>query len=151
MVLRPDTRRIAGIRLDSTPLNVMIREFRAAFPKEVALCLRGTLADTTVEGGQRWGIVTITGVSRAQSDSSDVYHVFFPARPRTGCADAPDLVGAAHDHTTLGHACTHSYPDAEVLFTDPRLLFTLVFCTNGWTEALYQDGRRVPARWAPEP
>jgi hypothetical protein len=150
MVLRPDTRRIIEVQLDSTQLAAMVTEFRGAFPKEVALCLRGTLVDTTVHG-QRWGVVRITGVGRAQSDSSDVYHVFFPAHPRTGCADAPDLVGAAHDHTQPGYVCTHSYPDAEVLFTDPRLLFTLVFCSDGWTEALYQDGRRVPTRWASEP
>lgn len=147
MVSRPDTRLIGQILIDSSAGRAMTDRFRAAFPREAAICLTGTVRDTTVEG-ESYLVARITGATAAVSDSADEYHVYF-SKPRTGCADAPDLIGAAHDHTSLGYACTHSYPDANVLFVDPRLLFTLVFCGDGNSEALLQDGRRIAARWAP--
>jgi hypothetical protein len=148
MVPRPDTRQIAQVTLDSGVLASMVEQFRAAFPNEAALCLTGTVRGTVAEG-EHWLIVQITGATPAESDSADAYHVYF-SKPRTGCADAAGLIGAAHDHTQSGYVCTHSVPDANVLFADPRLLFTLVFCGDGFTEALFQDGRRLTVRWCGE-
>jgi len=148
LVLRPDTRAIVSLHIDSLALSAMVAVFRAAYPNEAALCLVGTVRYTVIAESRQLA-VRVTGAIPAQSDSADPYHVFFPAAPRTGCASVSGLIGAAHDHTSLGHACTHSYPDADVLFGDPRLLFTLVFCADGMSEVLYQDGRRVSARWAP--
>jgi len=145
MVPRPDTRQIAQITLDSGVMALIVEQFRAAFPNEAAICLTGAVRDTAVEG-ERWLVVQVTGATPAASDSADEYHVYF-STPQTGCADAPGLIGAAHDHTQIGYVCTHSYPDANVLFADPRLLFTLVFCGDGNSEALFQDGRRLIARW----
>jgi hypothetical protein len=147
MVPRPDTRQIAQVTLDSGVLASMVEQFRAAFPNEAALCLTGAVRDTVVEG-ERWLVVQVTGSTLAESDSADEYRVYF-STPRTGCADAPGLIGAAHDHTQIRYVCTHSDPDANVLFADTRLLFALVFCGDGNSEALFQDGRRLPARWRP--
>jgi hypothetical protein len=149
MVARPDTRRVVQVTLDSAVMAAVMDVFHAAYPREGAVCLTGIVRDTVVDA-QSWLAVQVTGATAARSDSADEYHVYFSGNPRTGCETQPGLVGAAHDHVISGYACTHSYPDANVLFVDPRLLFTLVFCSDGTSEALYQDGRRVTARWAPE-
>jgi hypothetical protein len=113
------------------------------------MCLMGTMGDTTFEGESR-RVIHVTRATPALADSADQYHVYFPLSPRSGCAVAY-LVGVAHDHTQRGFQCTHSDPDANVLFNDPRLLVSLVFCGDGESEALFQDGRRLRARWTPEP
>jgi len=148
LVPRPDTRRIVAVQIDSTAMSILLRNFRGAFPNEVALCLTGSVSDTTFDGESR-RVIHVTGAIHALADSADSYHVYFPLSPRTGCAVA-HLVGAAHDHTQGGFPCTHSDPDANVLFNDPRLLVSLVFCGDGESEGLFQDGRRLRARWAPE-
>lgn len=146
LTLRPDTRRIAAVQIDSATMAVILGTFRTAFPKEAALCLLGVVRDTTLDLNP-WLVVRVTSAIPAQADSADAYHVFF-SKPPSGC-ERPGLVGAAHDHTVPTTTCTHSYSDANLVFADRRLLFSVVFCSDGWAESLYQDGRRVLARWTP--
>lgn len=150
LVLRPDTRSVGTIVLDSAALHGTLDVLQAALPNEGAVCLYGELGDTTLYGEPRLAL-RIRRAMRAQADSVDRLHVFFPEQPRTGCLPG-GLVGAAHSHPYAGEPgpCTHSDPDARVLFTDPRLLATLVFCGDGRGEVLLQDGRRWPMRWRPE-
>jgi hypothetical protein len=147
LVPRTDTRAIGYVRLTSEAIVAMAERFRAAFPKEAALCLSGSVRDTVVSG-DRWLIVEVAGVSVAQADSSDEFHVFFPRLPRTGCAGP--ILAIAHDHlyTPPGEVCTHSLPDALVLFNETRAVVSIVFCGDGRSEVLFQDGRRAPSRWA---
>lgn len=142
MVLRPDTRRIGYINIDSTVLGPIMQHFRTEFPNEGAVCLYGR-----VETVEKYLAITVTHFTPAVIDSADEFNVWFPFA--SGCIDNKELLAVAHTHTHVNYACTHSFPDANVLFVDKRLLFTLVFCGDGFTEALYQDGRRVLTRWAP--
>jgi hypothetical protein len=150
MVLRPDTRTVGHFALTGEAVTEMVERFRAAYPNEAALCLSGFVRDTLVEGN-RWIVAQVTGVTVARSDSADQFHVFFPRVPRTGCADP--IIAIAHDHifTPPSEACTHSLPDALVLFNETRALVSVVFCGDGRSEAMFQDGRRVASRWVPEP
>jgi competence transcription factor ComK len=135
------------ITLDSTAFIETKTLLRSVFPKEAALCLYGNVRQVVGEKSDTSLIATITKVSPAVIDSANEFHVWFPIL--SGCENDLALIAAAHSHTTLGFPCTHSFADAMVLFNDKRLLFTLVFCADGFTEALYQDGRRALARWAP--
>lgn len=149
LVPRPDTRQLVGVQIDSASMGIILGTFRAAFPKEAALCLLGAVADTILDG-ERGRVIHITQAVPAVADSVDQYHVYFPHVPRTGCA-SPGLVAVAHDHTNAAFVCSHSQPDAAMLFNDRRLLVSVVFCANGEAETLMQDGRRLRARWAAEP
>ena len=57
------------------------------------------------------------------------------------------IVCPAQLHVGTDDLCTHSGPDAEVLFEDRRLLFSVVVCNDGWMEVLWQDGRRMWKKW----
>lgn len=142
-VLRPDTRRIGFMQLD-TVVSPITAQFRAAFPNESAMCLLGSVRDTTVEES-KWLLVEITEAIPAVVDSVDNFHVWFPIA--SGCEHNSRLVGATHSHTHLGYVCSHSDQDALMLFADKRLLFSMVFCADGYLEVLYQDGRRYTRQW----
>lgn len=143
---RPDTRKLNAILLDTIAFGQTKEHFWSQYPKEGAVCFYGTvsLAPETTDGTL---VAKIIRAEPAISDSASEHHVWFSIL--SGCKDAPDLIAAGHSHTILSNTCSHSDPDAMVLFNDRRLLFTLVFCANGFTEVLYQDGRRDLARWVP--
>ncbi len=142
LVLRPDTRVIGGVSIDSSIVRGIVEYYRAAFPNEAALCLQGTLRDTVVNG-DRWVVVQVTGAVPAVADSSDFAHVYF-STPRSGCVQP--FIGVSHDHPIAG-VCEHSIPDALLLASDPRALFSVVFCAGGDTQLMLQDGRRFMGRW----
>lgn len=146
MVLRPDTRAIGHLIIETETVATMVGLFRAAYPNEAALCLTGAVRDTVVDGSS-WLLVNVTDAGLAQADSVDPYHVFFPRVPRTGCAGP--VVGIAHDHiySPPSEPCTHSLPDALVLFNETRALVSIVFCGDGRSEVLFQDGRRAGSHW----
>lgn len=150
MTPRPDTRQLGQVNIDSSLVRPMIAQYRDAYPNEIALCLVGALHDTVVSG-DRWLVAEVTMTTVAMSDSADAYHVFFPSKPRTGCAGP--IIGVSHDHPhiTAYLPCEHSLPDAMVLFRETRALFSILFCGDGRTELLLQDGRRIPGRWNVEP
>lgn len=145
MVLRPDTRKIVWVSLDSTIIRKLAEGFEAAMPNETVMCVDGVVSEITV--GEIPALkVKITDVTQAVVESATVVNAYLPSKPLNGCESNPDLVGIAHDHVIPGQ-CNQSDLDANLLFIDKRLLFGLVFCIDGWTQILYQDGRRGLTRW----
>lgn len=144
MVPRPDTRNIGIVQLDSTVVRGTLEIFQRALPKEAAVCYQGVLRDTVIHDiDVLW--LELISVTEAQADSSSEFYVWFPAIPRTGCAEA---IATGHSHPHVGgNLCTHSDSDANVMFNDPRLLVSLVWCPDGRAQVLYQDGRRTDTRW----
>ncbi len=150
LVPRPDTRRIVSFNIDSALAGVIVELLQAGLPNEQAVCLAGSLRPR--HEAPAFLHVEITGARAAEADSVARYRVFLPATPRSGCAGRLErIVAHLHDHLEVPpeRACTHSDPDALVLFSDVRLLFSLVFCQDGRGEILFQDGRRGEFRWAP--
>jgi len=145
LVQRPDTRTFEGVLVDSSVFDPLLALYRARLPHEAAACLYGRVEINRLR---------ITRVVLAQYDSADDYHVYFNIR--TGCElsdpDGARLLGVSHDHTHTHEMprpfCTHSDMDAFVLFQDTRALFSLLVCSNGWLEVLWQDGRRFNKWWA---
>jgi hypothetical protein len=147
LVPRPDTRRITSFEMDSTLVRRSAEQFVAALPNEASLCLDGQLGPRPDRPGYLH--VALTGIRPAAADSADQFHVYLVRAPKSGCAPG-QLVALAHDHTTTGslEQCEHSDPDAFVLFEDIRVLFSLVFCSEGRGEVLFQDGRRGTFVWS---
>jgi len=143
MTLRPDTRKIVWVTVDTSVFREMLENFEAAMPNETVMCLDGEVSKIdTLEVLK----VRVTKATLAIIDSSDDMNAYLPSEPVNGCETTKDLVGIAHDHV-IPVRCDQSDPDANVLFVDKRLLFGLVFCLDGWTQILYQDGRRGLTRW----
>lgn len=139
LALRPDTRQFVALRADSVALAELGVIFTAALPREASACLDGRVAGDTI---------FLTGARAARADSADVYHVYLPMFPVSGCA-SPTLIALAHSHVTMfpGVPCTHSDDDARVLFRDVRAALSIVLCIDGQGELLWQDGRRSPFSW----
>jgi hypothetical protein len=151
-VLRPDTRGLAGVLIDSVIGRRTGAIFDQALPREAAVCFYGSIADTVVDE-QPLRFIRIEQVRPSQIDSASEEHVFFPIDPVTGCSGR-GLIGWGHSHPGIRsflEACTHSDLDANVTFRDPRLLIGIVFCADGRGEVLFQDSRRYPLRWAEPP
>jgi len=146
MTLRPDTRVIGGVEIDSSVVRGIMEFYQSALPNEAALCLVGVLSDTVVND-QSWKVIRVTGAVPAVQDSADLYHVYFSV-PRSGCREP--FVGVSHDHPITG-VCEHSIPDALLLASDPRALFSVVFCAGGDTQLMLSDGRRFMGRWMASP
>ncbi len=128
MVWRPDTRALTGVVFDSATIRQTVELMRSAFPNERAVCFYGELLDSTIDGSSR-RLVFVRSMRPAIEDSANEFRVWFHDRPRSG------------------RPCTHSDPDSNVLFTDTRVLFTMVFCADGRAEVFYQDGRRSQDMW----
>lgn len=146
-VSRPDTRRVGGIRISGDVMNGLIMGYRTAYPNETSFCLRGELSDTLVEG-ESWLLATVDDFLPAVYDSVDATHVYYPRFLPGGCDDKR-TIALSHDHHTVSGVCTHSHDDANVLFLNRRVLFSIVFCADGRMETLYQDGRRAQDSWLP--
>lgn len=146
--IRPDTRALSGILFDTAVVRAVVQRLRAAYPKEAAVCLYGEILDTAIAGEPR-RIVHVAAMQPSAEDSANEMHVWFP-RGRVGGCDDDGLVGVAHSHPLAVGArpCTHSDPDANVLFLKPRALFSMLFCGDGRGEIFYQDGRRSAELWA---
>jgi hypothetical protein len=143
MTLRPDTRKIVWVTLDTAVFRGMLETFDAALPNETVMCLDGEVSKIdTLEVLK----VRVTKATLAIIDSSNDMTAYLPTEPVNGCETTKNLVGIAHDHV-IPVRCEQSDPDANVLFVDKRMLFGLVFCLDGWTQILYQDGRRGLTRW----
>lgn len=148
MVSRPDTRRIVLVAIDTTALVKAIDLFRVSSPNEAAICWRGAVSPFVLDSIE-WLRVDVTDFSIAHADSVSEYNVFFPRGLPGGCVG--DYIGVSHSHTIGTMFCTHSNDDAAVLFYIRRALFSIVFCANGDSEMLYQDGRRVHHRFLRQP
>jgi hypothetical protein len=146
LVRRPDTRRFAGAVFDTAVMNRTVALFRAAFPKEAAVCLNGEVRDTAI-GMYTFLVIRLHDVVPARADSANEFSVWYGPSPRSGCAGA--VLAHAHSHpwTPPYQPCTHSGSDANVLFSDTRMLLSMVFCGDGRLEVLFQDGRRESTHW----
>lgn len=147
MRLRPDTRRVAGIYLDTAIARTGGQILQAALPKEGSFCFYGGGRDTIIADRPMLVLVP-QHVIEARHDSADEFHVWYPEGLEAGCAPA-GLLGIAHSHpyVTAGDPCSHSIPDDFLLSTARDALFSIVFCGDGRLEVMYQDGRRIPDRW----
>lgn len=146
---RPDTRRIEIVRLDSATLATTMLILHAALPNETSVCYFGAVYDTTVvlpdASYKKTKALKLTGVREAISDSTDEYHVYY-SKPWAGCP--PEVLAIGHSHPYAGGGlCTHSDPDANVLFLAPRVLVSIVWCGDGRVQLMWQDGRRDDGRW----
>lgn len=146
MTLRPDTRHIILVSLDTAALEKALTLFRVSAPNEASICWYGKVKPL-LKDGEEWLQVDVEGFNISAADSVSEYHVFYPRGIPGGCVG--DYIGLSHSHTHSGHFCTHSYDDAAVLFSARKALFSIVFCYNGDAELLYQDGRRVHHEFAP--
>lgn len=144
-VVRPDTREIVGVVLDSSAMRATIRTYQMAYPNEAAMCYYGAVRDTTIDGQRQRFAWVLRGIPAAQ-DSADAFNVWFARGLLSGCL-SKGLIGISHAHQNNSGYCSHSVPDARVLMENRRALFSLVFCADGQLEVLYQDGRRVPDNW----
>lgn len=146
LVPRPDTRRISGVLIDSATHRRTLTILRAAYPSEAAVCFSGALRDSIIDG-QRRRLVAVEHVRPAIADSADKFNVWFPRGLIGGCLPGAIGVGHSHTHAPFPSPCSHSPNDADLLFQDVGLLFSLIFCADGRAELLYQDGRRYPDTW----
>lgn len=148
MTLRPDTRAIWAVHIDSTPLMETLQILQAGLPNEAAVCYHGELRDTVFESpeGERGiaKIIVIHSVTPAVPDSVDLYHVYFTGL-HAGCV-GEIAFGHSHPHVDI---CDQSDDDARLLFGDPKALVSLAWCQNGEVNLLWQDGRRSTHRWRP--
>jgi hypothetical protein len=145
MFERPDTRKLSGFTMDSSLVRQAAEYFQASLPNERALCLSGRILQNPQR--PKYLIAVIDSVWPALADSADQFHVYFPTKPQSGCRGFP--LAVAHDHTTVTplERCFHSDPDAVMLASDKRLLFSLVFCPFGRGEVLFAEGRRGEFVW----
>jgi hypothetical protein len=144
---RPDTRRVAGIYIDSATARATGDFLQAALPHEGSVCYYGGARDTVI-AGRTMLILVAQRVYQARHDSADEFHVWYPDGLEAGCA-SDGLIGIAHSHPYVIpiDPCTHSIPDAFLLSLSRDAMFSVVFCGDGRVEVLYQDGRRIPDRW----
>lgn len=144
--LRPKTWNLIDFEVNKSSNMKMAHIFGDAFPNEAAACLYGRI-DWKAEKGNRVGTLKVTGVREAILDSATTMAVYWPKGMRHGCEDASDLVGFAHSHPF--RKCTYigqpSHIDVVQLARDPRLLFTYVWCFDGYGVLIFQDGRRFAA------
>lgn len=149
-VPRPDTRRVVGIAIDSAIGRGALEILQAALPNEGSVCFYGTARDTMLNG-MVLQLLVPAHVTPARQDSAGLFNVWYADR-HAGCL-GPELLGIAHSHpyAAAPDACTHSDPDAYLLFAAREALFSIVFCGDGRLEVMYQDGRRVPDRWGAAP
>lgn len=149
MVPRPDTRNIWGVTVDSLAVAQTLEMFRAAMPKEASVCYRGAIRDTLYVGSdsvvRRALLLHLTSAYASRADSADLYHVWYSVG-NAGCDET--AIASGHSHPHVGLVCDHSDNDVNVLFENPRLLASLVWCLNGWVQIYWQDGRRNARRWA---
>lgn len=147
---RPDTRAIQGVRIELPAFEQMMQVLQTSLPNEGAVCFFGVVKDTVLDDvPRRLGIVR--HVEPVVAESVTVDHVYF-AGNAIGCA-TPGLIGGAHSHPYSAEPapCAHSDDDANVVFVDRRVLFSIVVCGDGRLEVMYQDGRRFSSRWKPAP
>jgi len=144
MVPRRDTRAISRVEFDSTPFDRTIRLFAAMSPNETAVCYMGEVQDTTIDD-EPIRYIHLELMRPAIADSSDKFNVWFSHHGEVAACKNP--IAVAHSHPNSVGPCTHSNPDARLLFANPKVYASIVVCPNGELEILWQDGRRDQARW----
>lgn len=148
MTLRPDTRKISFVRFDSVAMRQTMQILQAALPNESSVCYTGELYDSTyqaVDGPHLAKVIWLHSAREAVQDSATQYAVYY-SRPLVGCQTGVIAIGHSHPYSG-GGLCSHSPPDANVLFRAPSILLSFVWCGDGRVEILYQDGRRYESRW----
>lgn len=147
MTSRPDTRQLDGIFMDSSAIRVAIQTFQSAYPNEAAVCFYGVVKDTLWDN-QSELLVMVRSAGPAVADSADPYHVWFPRGSLSGCQPRGLIgVGHAHQHANASRPCAHSDVDAWALLQNRPALFSMVFCSDGRLQVLWQDGRRSDDAW----
>lgn len=145
MTLRPDTRIIATVIVDSLPVAQTLAILRAALPNEAAVCYTGVLRDTVTADSVHALVLHLTGAQSARQDSADAHNVWFHNDGAVEPCDHPMAVG--HSHPNLGYECDESDHDSSLLFDETAALVSLAWCMNGEVQFFYQDGRRHLQRW----
>lgn len=155
-ISRADTRHFVNIRYARQIDISYIWSFsQTALPNEIAFCLYGHAADTTMiftrfSDGEQVELVrkiaVIDSVFIANIEIAAPTYIQFTGG--IACDPNPRLIGTAHTHPNtvppqMGGRCSHS--DLDVLYAQNReteYWFTLVLCT--WThELMWADGRRL--------
>lgn len=148
--MRPDTRQILGVTVDSTAVAQTFVILRAAYPNEASVCYTGIVHDTVFVGRdqvlRRALLLKLTEATVSQQDSANHFHVWY-SKPGAGCDKT--AIAAGHSHPSMSARCDQSDDDAILLFQTPRMLVSLAWCANGSVSVLWQDGRRSVQRWAP--
>ena len=144
MMSVPDTRQLRGLFMDVPTIASIVRRFQSHLPNEHAVCLYGrSEADTVL-----WVTdAPDAAIAFAAPDSV----VFSPGVP-SGCADAPNLIAAAHAHLIgSGEACEFSQRDRQSFGADTRMLADVVMCTDGRGVLLMRDTREFRFWWLRRP
>lgn len=152
LLARPDTRFVLGARIDSTQTRRIAALLADSLPRENGLCLSVEITDSAVGLAVR-PVVTVVGVTQAGIFRADIAHVWFQQWPyHNGCrSDHQFAMAHSHPYSVAPRVCTNSRDDEVFLASDPRLLFSLIFCGDGRAEILWQDGERDAFRWYTEP
>jgi hypothetical protein len=146
MAWRPDTRQIVGVTMDSVTAFASLDIIRAAQPSEASLCYTGALTDTSF-ANQKARVLWLTGVEAGKPDSANERAVWY-SNSRAGCG--PQAIAIGHSHPYYPNIpCDHSDKDAYLLFGDPHVLVSVVWCADGQLNYLWQDGSRTAGRWHP--
>ena len=157
MMVRPDTRLIAGVTFDSAITEKMIHIFRDSMPNETGVCGEGKLIQ---DEKTKRKLLLITDFLVAKQDSAIPIGIAYTPKHLKeingkkytlgmGCEGIPFVIGYGHDHpiTLTSWPCTASDNDALFLAGDLKFLFLLTVCPDGRFETLWQDGRRQYGLW----
>lgn len=142
-VSRPDTRMVWGVTVDTAAFRQTIQAFQDAHPNESAVCYHGVVRDTLFQvsnGTAKALLLWLQTVTPAQQDSADKFNVYGPRCPE-------ETIGIGHSHPHAGNWCDHSDTDVRLLFSQRYALVSIIWCLNGESQVLYQDGRRTTIRW----
>lgn len=152
MLPRPDTRFFLDARIDAAAVRQIVATFAAALPNETGACLTVAIRDTTLPNVP-YPLLTarVTRAHEAAIARATPFRVWFDHREhRNGCESSRQFAMAhSHPYTVEPFPCTHSNEDSLFLTSDPRLLFSIIFCGDGRGEVLWQDTRRRPFEWFP--
>lgn len=152
-ITRADTRDFAGMRYEREVDIILLWTLsQLALPNEVAFCLYGYAADTTITYRQIDSdemvdlpkkIAVIDSVAIANIEEATPVYVQFT--DGVACDADPRLIGTAHTHPSVpwGGRCTHS--ELDVLYAQYRetdYWLTLVMCEYTH-QLMWADGRRL--------
>lgn len=147
---RPDLWSYAsfGFKIDSASVSDMFDHFRSQAPNEGLVCLYGAAKDSTLLNNPGL-FVGINEVTPAAVDSATPFRIYPSRRPLGGCDYRKGkLMGIAHSHPMVGsRRCSLSKFDMVWLLTDRRVLFSLVYCPDGWAEIIWRNGANDTFWW----
>lgn len=150
MLSRPDTRLFLHARITASAVREIVETFAAAMPNETGACLTVVVRDTLLPAYRYpYYTATVTRAHVAAIARATPFNVWFDhSEHRNGCASSRQFAMAhSHPYTVAPFPCTHSGEDSLFLTSDPRLLFSVIFCGDGRGEVMWQDTRRHPFEW----